>query len=278
MIPEASFYTCLRSWLDTGEGGHYTAKFAWKNNKLEGASIDAEMVELEQASDTIKAMHDTRDVAENGPDETFPYNELYIWYEHNSVFAHETRIELASAISIVFVIILVMMADFLAPVYVLFMVGFTVLGQLANLHFWGEHLNIVTMINSIMAIGISVDYSAHFMHAFQLTPGDNRVERVTKTYGTIGVGVFSGGFSTFLAILPLTLAETYIFKTFFKCWFSLVIYGIAHALVLLPIILSFIGPSCLERPTTEAEIHSSKETQVRTTRNAVSQDNDSAKE
>lgn len=235
------------------------------------------MVKLEQAAETIEAMHDTRDVAEDGPDETFPYNELYIWYEHNKIFARETKIELASAISIVFVIILIMMADFLAPIYVLLMVGFTVLGQLASLHFWGEHLNVVTMINSIMAIGISVDYSAHFMHTFQLTPGDSRVERVAKTYGIIGAGIFNGGFSTLLAILPLTLADTYIFKMFFKCWFSLLIYGIAHALILLPIILSLTGSNFLENPTAEAEIASSREDQVKTTRNLVGQDNDSAK-
>lgn len=216
------------------------------------------MVDLETASDTVDAMHDTRDIAEVGPDRTFPYNPFYIWYEHNSVFARETIIEMTSAISIIFVIILIMMADFLAPIYVLLMVTFTVIGQLASLNFWEEHLNIITMINSLMAIGISVDYSAHFMHAFQFSLGENKVERVVKTFEVVGVGVFTGGLSTFLAILPLSLTSTYFFKTFFKCWFSIVLYGLAHALILLPVILSFVGPNYLEKPEPEAQGNSPK--------------------
>ena len=55
--------------------------------------------------------------------------------------------------------------------------------------------------------------------------------------------MFNGGFSTFLAVIPLSLSKTYPFNIFFKCWFSLFLYGMLHSLVLLPIILSYIGPS-----------------------------------
>ena len=46
--------------------------------------------------------------------------------------------------------------------------------------------------------------------------------------------------------MPLVAAETYIYRTFFKCWFAIVLYGISHGLILLPVILSLVGSPPLE--------------------------------
>ena len=57
----------------------------------------------------------------------------------------------------------------------------------------------------------------------------------------MGSSVFHGGFSTFLAIVCLAPAKTYIFKVFFRLWFGIIIFGMANGFMLLPVILSFIG-------------------------------------
>lgn len=54
--------------------------------------------------------------------------------------------------------------------------------------------------------------------------------------------MFSGGFSTFLAFAPLVLAVSPIFHIFFKVFFLVVAFGQYHGLVVLPVVLSLLGP------------------------------------
>ena len=57
----------------------------------------------------------------------------------------------------------------------------------------------------------------------------------------MGSSVFHGGFSTFLAIVTLAPAKTYIFLVFFRLWFGIILFGMSNGFMLLPVILSFIG-------------------------------------
>ena len=59
----------------------------------------------------------------------------------------------------------------------------------------------------------------------------------------MGSSVFHGGFSTFLAIAALGPSRSYIFEVFFKCWFSIIFFGMANGFFLLPVILSYMGPT-----------------------------------
>ena len=59
----------------------------------------------------------------------------------------------------------------------------------------------------------------------------------------MGSSVFHGGFSTFVAISVLAPAKTYIFVIFYRMWFGMILFGMANGFLLLPVILSFIGPT-----------------------------------
>merc|ERR1712037_654237 len=56
------------------------------------------------------------------------------------------------------------------------------------------------------------------------------------------MGVFHGGFSTFLAIVLLTISDSYIFQTFFLMFAFVIFFGLFHAIVFLPLAMSVIGP------------------------------------
>lgn len=62
----------------------------------------------------------------------------------------------------------------------------------------------------------------------------------------MGSSVFHGAVSTFLAIIILAFSKSYIFEVFFKMWFGIIIFGVANGFILLPVLLSFIGPAQLE--------------------------------
>ena len=59
----------------------------------------------------------------------------------------------------------------------------------------------------------------------------------------MGSSVFHGGFSTFLAIIIVSPSKTYIFIVFFRLWFGILLFGMANGFLLLPVVLSFIGPT-----------------------------------
>ncbi|GFR62700.1 patched family protein [Elysia marginata] len=55
--------------------------------------------------------------------------------------------------------------------------------------------------------------------------------------------ILNGGFSSMLGVLVLSVTESYIFKAFFKVMLLVVTFGAAHAILLVPVMLSFIGPA-----------------------------------
>ena len=128
------------------------------------------------------------------------------------------------------------------------------------IHFWGLTVNPLVVLNIVVAIGISVDYSAHIAYSFLTSPvpkdqGYDTPEKIRRYKARIalskmGSSVFHGGFSTFLAILVLTQGKTYVFIVFFRIWVGICIFGMANGFLLLPVLLSFVGPiETAEDPT-----------------------------
>merc|ERR1712032_1421282 len=92
------------------------------------------------------------------------------------------------------------------------------------------------------SIGLCVDYSAHVAHAFMSCTG-SRKERVREALADIGPAVFNGGFSTFLAFILLANSKSHVFSTFFKVFFLVIVFGLFNGLLLLPVMLSLVGPA-----------------------------------
>lgn len=73
---------------------------------------------------------------------------------------------------------------------------FLVIELLGILHLCAVPLNTLAMVGFIMAVGYSVDYSAHIAHAFILSPHKTAKERVVNALTTVGSSVFWGGKSS----------------------------------------------------------------------------------
>ena len=110
---------------------------------------------------------------------------------------------------------------------------------------WDVSLDSISMINLIMCIGFSVDFSAHISYAYLAAKVDTPAERVDECLYALGMPILQGGLSTILGILTLILAPSYIFITFFKTVFLVIFFGAMHGIFLLPVLLSLLGPgSC----------------------------------
>lgn len=98
-----------------------------------------------------------------------------------------------------------------------------------------------------------MDYAAHVAHAFLNaadTPGANhradRSIRALKAMRHIGAAVLFGAGSTLLALSLLSFSQAYVFRAFFKIFLLVIAFGLWHGLLLLPVVLSTIGPRSLK--------------------------------
>ena len=109
---------------------------------------------------------------------------------------------------------------------------------------WGLAINVTTLINLVLAIGFTVDYSAHVAEVFFAVDPALRSKdaRAIHAVGTIGASVLNGGLSTLFGVLLLAAAKSAAFVALFKMFFLMVTLGLLHGLVLLPVVLSLIGP------------------------------------
>ena len=105
----------------------------------------------------------------------------------------------------------------------------------------GISINAVSYIGLTMSIGLLVDFIMHCLLRYYEVPG-NRKEKCIEMLRTMGASILLGGISTFLGTMLLVFASSDIFYTIFIVFFGIVVLGVTHGLILLPVVLSIIGP------------------------------------
>ncbi|XP_062583779.1 protein patched homolog 1-like isoform X2 [Saccostrea cucullata] len=246
---EANFVDLLYTFVTTEASGIRHAREVMFSGSSGTRDITTTYISYQHltystAADEIVAMEAIESMVSKifSESECFPYGRLYLQWYTNKVIKSELFRNLGLAAACVFVVTLILIANIWTSILVFSCVIMTLVDVAGIMHFWGLSINIVSCINLVIAIGLAVDYSAHIGHCFMTFVGD-RNERVRATLVEMGNPVFSGGFSTFLAFILLAASKSYVFTTFFKIFFLVVIFGLFHGLVYLPVLLSWIGPS-----------------------------------
>jgi len=262
-LPPAHFYAYLDQFVaDIPTGQRLSANFVWAvpnpignltaaqvAQGLEGAQLKAIYTYLDEADDQISCMRDLRTSVESagigaGVD-TYPFMYAYIFYEQFAIIRKEAFVNLALALLAVFLITSTIIASVHASAMVIACIIMVDIDILGLMHMWGLTIDSVTIINLVLALGLTVDYSAHIAHAFVIAKG-TRQQRADHALGEMGTAVVHGALSTFAAVLVLSTSKSYIFRVFFKQFFGICIFGAAHGLCFLPVMLSLIGPDQIE--------------------------------
>jgi uncharacterized membrane protein YdfJ with MMPL/SSD domain len=99
----------------------------------------------------------------------------------------------------------------------------------------------------VIAIGLIVDFISHVLLRYNESTYKTREGRVKDTLETIGSSIFLGGFSTFLGVIPLAFSTSTVLRTVFTSLVAMVVLSLSHGLILLPVVLSVVGPYTDER-------------------------------
>ena len=123
----------------------------------------------------------------------FPIAKEFIYFEQYVVILSSTIRNLAIAAGA----ILVLTSPFLVDLTVILLVFLNFVALIFELfglmYVWDLSLNIVVMINLVLAMGFAVDYSAHIAHAFVMSKKETANERVVDALSTLGASVLMGG-------------------------------------------------------------------------------------
>merc|ERR1719323_2298061 len=212
----------------------------------------------EQAAAMDSIQGAMREVVFQGEDFStpIPYSIMYMPWEANELILGELIRNMALTFAVITVITFLLLANVRMTLIVVLCIAFAILNVPGYAYFGGLTIEIVTSMILIMSVGLALDYSAHIAVAFITSSKPTRNGRAIDALNQMGPPVFHGGFSTFLAIVLLTISDSYIFQTFFLMFTFVIFFGLFHAMVFLPLAMSVIGPMPDARPhEEEAEKH-----------------------
>lgn len=138
-----------------------------------------------ELSTSINKGFDTKDQAE-----VFTYSIFYVFYEQYLTMWEDTLRSLGISLLAIFIVTFVLMGLDLCSSFIVILVILMILVDLGGLMFlWGIQLNAVSLVNLVMAVGISVEFCSHMTRFFAVCIGDNLQERAKITLVNMGSSV-----------------------------------------------------------------------------------------
>jgi Niemann-Pick C1 protein len=172
----------------------------------------------------------------------FTFDAIFSIWEFYTVAIDELIFTTIAGVVAVCLVGFILIGHWSATAFVLPMILVLYVDLLGTIQFAGLHINVVTYVTLVISIGLLVDFLMHIMLRYYESPGETREAKVKDTLETMGASIVVGGSSTFLAMLCLAFSTSLLIRTVFIAFLAIVVLGVAHGLILLPVILSIMGP------------------------------------
>lgn len=220
------------------------------------------LIQAVNISDTNheKAMvRDLRHICAEAPVEAHIFHPYFVFFDQFELVRPMAIQSMCYGALLMMVISYIFIPNVLCSLWVALCIVSIELGVAGYMSLWDVNLDSISMINLIMCIGFSVDYTAHICYAYMSSEARRPEERVRDALYSLGMPIAQAATSTVLGTIGLLLADSYIFLVFFKMIFLVISIGAMHGLFVLPVLLSLFGPgSCTSERQFELEEHEAK--------------------
>lgn len=261
------YYSTLKAWIEN-EGSNYEQNILWSTDnpdRIQGAKIDAEFKGKYVSAfgnERFDAMVGLRDEISAAAPTAFAFSYNFLYWEEFGIIKRELLRNVIIAMICIIIVVFSLIQDKRAAVATMIAILCAIVDVAGFATFWDLTYNGVTTIYTLIALGLSVDYSIHIGYKFSTVSGDS-TERLRQTMKLMGPPVLHGALSTLIAVLALAATKTFIFQTFFKMFVLVGTLGAAHGLIVLPCILFLFGGD-------NTETHEDKHVSVEIQQTAIS--------
>lgn len=188
-------------------------------------------------------VRDLREICKNAPINITIFHPYFVFFDQFELVRPTSVQCMVIGAIIMMIISFIFIPNVLCSIWITFSIISIEVGVVGYMSLWDVNLDSISMINLIMCIGFSIDFTAHICYVYMSSKCKLPKDRVREALYSLGLPIVQGSVSTILGVVALLLAESYIFLVFFKMVFLVIFFGAMHGLFLLPVMLSLFGPN-----------------------------------
>uniref|UniRef100_A0A671XPJ9 Patched 2 n=1 Tax=Sparus aurata TaxID=8175 RepID=A0A671XPJ9_SPAAU len=242
---QANFYPHPREWIHdkydtTGENLRIPAA-----EPLEFAQFPFYLNGLRQAGDFVEAIESVRSVCDEFSRKgvfNYPNGYPFLFWEQYIGLRHWFLLAISVVLACTFLVCAILLLNPWTAGIIVFILAMMTVELFGIMGLIGIKLSAIPVVILIASVGIGVEFTVHIALGF-LTAIGNRNKRSAVALEHMFAPVVDGAISTLLGVLMLAGSEfDFIMRYFFAVLAILTVLGMLNGLVLLPVLLSMMGP------------------------------------
>lgn len=241
---EQEFIDALKEyWLYPGNPFSLDVKFNENQTRIEASRFLIQAINITDTNHEKQMVKDLREICKSAPINITIFHPYFVFFDQFELVRPTSVQCMIIGALIMMVISFIFIPNVLCSIWITFSIISIEIGVVGYMSLWDVNLDSISMINLIMCIGFSIDFTAHICYVYMSSRCKLPKDRVREALYSLGLPIVQGSVSTILGVVALLLAESYIFLVFFKMVFLVIFFGAMHGLFLLPVMLSLFGPN-----------------------------------
>eukprot|EP00058_Branchiostoma_floridae_P002482 XP_002587970.1 hypothetical protein BRAFLDRAFT_87365 [Branchiostoma floridae] len=252
----------LRQFLNTTAFRRYRHDIVFKNNQknIRASRIFLQSKKTANYKELIEVMTSARKVARESDLNVTVYNPAFMFLDQFAPILPEALENLGITGFCFLVFAMFTVTNFRSSMWVAILTMSVMTGLIGFLTVLGTNLDPATLGYSVFALGFTIQATSPTVFAFVRAQGPTRTKCMQSTLVYYSMPVVQTCLTLMFAVLPFTTAPSYIFYSLFQAVFTLCALVLLHALVVMPVIMTVVGPSKEEEITDSTASTPNKET------------------